>query len=287
MSILVVKNNTTTQRCVVIDIHGSIRPVASVSKDTTLQCICNGDVVVYRNCGQSQYQYTMHGKQKLKASSVEVSSITMECIKNFLDDTCSFLPKGMGWNGVDTIQSMAVSLGLDTFLNGLAPSAILGGLMGLDTSLRKPKMGMFNVEELQWNTIICKNSTDNTVINNLLKHIGNEPYVAWLKEKGVCVPEKYKNWRGADRLPTVMSVSCIMKEDGTPMRYNDLIVWKKEQLVPEIISIFDLVTTFKMKTNFISLPYVVGKDVTRIMYILHGENISDSGNNVIKLYRNR
>lgn len=288
MNTLIVNNVSNTHRTVVISPEGQIRPVASVTRAGTQQCVCDGDILIYKNDMGSRYLYSKHGQNKaVVASEVEVTPSVMRDIKAFLDDDTLTLPSGMGWDGKETIQSMALSLGLDIFLTGLAPSSILGGIMGLDTSLTKPKTGEFDLKELTWTNEVClKNVASKERIETLICEVDSS-YKEWLEDGGVCVPKESKNWRHARNLPDTLSVSCIIGDDGAPLRFNDLVVWTEDQDEPEIISVFDLVKTFKMRTNFITLPFVVNENVSRIMYILHGNNLSDDGDNVVWLYRNR
>lgn len=288
MNTLIIDNATTSTRTVVVSPEGHVRPVASVTNGVSQQCVCEGDILVYKNGLGSRYLYSKHGKKsKVVASEVEVMPGIMDSIKSFLDDDTLKLPTGMGWNGEDTIQSMALTLGLDIFLTGLAPSSILGGIMGLDTSLTKPKTGEFELSELAWrNDVNLKNVASKEKIETLICEV-DASYKQWLSEGGICVPNESKNWRHARNLPDLLSVSCIIGNDGTPLRFNDLVVWRENEDEPEVISVFDLVKTFKMKTNFITLPFLIEEDVTRIMYILHGDNLSDDGNNIVWLYRNR
>lgn len=287
MNTLTINNALVGTRAVVLNVDGIVRPVAMVDADGTHQCICDGDVIIYKNTARA-YKYRLHGlSKKIRASDVPVTPNVMRNIKDYLDSDAIELPAGMGWNGVDTIQSMAVRLGLDLFLTHTDSTAVLGGLMGLDTSLLKPKVGYFDVSRLfnPTNSVI-RNVAKPAQLTRLVETLeGN--HKDWLMATGICAPNNSQSWRYAKRLPEVLSVSCIIDNKGKPVRFNDLVVWRDLDREPEIISVFDMVTTFKMETNFITLPYVVGEDVKRIMYVLHDGNLSDDGDNVVWLYMKR
>ena len=287
MNALTIKNSQDDLRVVVLTTSGVVRPVAMVIDDCTHQCVCNGDVVIYKKVESKDYTYGLYGNDDtIQAADVCVDKKTMADIKAFLDGQDNLLPENMGWNGNDTIQTIAIEMGLDKFLTGLDSTAYLGGLMNLDTSLVKPKIGSFPLKELlsniQSNTVT--NAASETQIANLVAPL-EQIYKQWLEKNGICLPSDSKTWRQAKQLPNAMSVSCIIDNKGNPVRFNDLVIWRDLDGEPEVISVFDLVTTFKMNANFITLPYVIDEDVKRIMYVLHDKTLSNDGDNVVWLYK--
>lgn len=287
MNALTMNNAMADTRAVVLNANGIVRPVAMVDASGSHQCICEGDVIIYKNTART-YKYRLHGlSKKIRAADVVVTPNLMGEIKDYLDSDSIELPAGMGWNGTDTIQSLAVRLGLDLFLTQADSTAVLGGLMGLDTSLLKPKVGYFDVSNLfSRGKPTLRNAAKSAQLDRLIEPL-ETTYKEWLLKSGICAPNSSQSWRYAKQLPEVLSVSCIVDNNGNPVRFNDLVVWRELDEEPEIISVFDMVTTFKMETNFITLPYVVDEDVKRIMYVLHDDNLSDDGDNVVWLYKKR
>lgn len=288
MNALTLKNSQTDMRIVALSPEGNIRPVAMATEHATHQCLCDGDIIIYKTKKTSKMQYSIHGKsKKLSASDVVVSEDLLDEISSFLNGKEDLLPTGLGWNGSDTIQSVAFELGLDIFLTGLTSVAVLGGLMNLDSSLAKPKVGSFDVKQLfKLMNSYMVNSANKVQIDRMLSSVDIN-YREWLLKTGVCMHDNSQSWRHAKSLPDTLSVSCIIDDNGKPMRFNDLVVWRDLEEEPEVISVFDIVTTFNMNTNFITLPYVIGEDVKRIMYVLHDDSLSEDGNNVIWLYKKR
>lgn len=288
MNALTIQNAQSSMRVVVLSHEGIVRPVAMASEQNTHQCVCVGDTMVYKIDGTEELRYSTHGNPIIKSKpSIEVETVVLDKIAAFLNSDLNSLPAGLGWNGVDTIQSVALDLGLDIFLTGLPSVAVLGGLMNLDTSVNKPKIGNFHLKQLfKLMNKTVYNSANEIQINRMLNGL-EQNYKEWLSKNGVVMHDDSQSWRHAKQLPEVLSVSCIIDSNGKPVRFNDLVIWRELDEEPEVISIFDIVTTFKMDANFITLPYVIGEDVKRIMYVLHDESLSDDGDNVIWLYKKR
>lgn len=289
MNTLTLKNAESNEKVVALSSEGIVRPVAFTDQDATHQCVVEGDILIYKRVGSAKMSYNKYGdtKSRVLARNVSVDTKTLDAISAWLDNSETHLPVGLGWNGQDTIRTVALKLGLDIFLTGLTGEAVLGGLMGLDTSVTKPKVGSFDVPKLfKWSNIHIPNVATQVQIDRLVSGL-EKNYGEWLIKNGVCLHNQSKSWRYAKQLPETLSVSCILDDNGKPIRFNDLVVWRDLDEEPEIISVFDLVTTFKMNTNFITLPYVIDEEVKRIMYVLHDKTLSDDGENVVWLYTRR
>lgn len=293
MSIQVMNNAQSTMKCVAFTPSFVPRRVANIENGTTQQCIVKGDIVLYIT---SDYDCPVSVKfvdavDWQCATAEEINTIISNCltpdVKTFLNDTNRMLPAGCGWNGEDTINSVVFELGLDRFLTGFHDHTILGGIMNVTSNLDEPSVGTFDVDALLEQ---CNVTLDNAATHEHVKRLFNTVdvnYADWIIESGVNVPRNTYNWRLAKQLPETMSVACIMK-DGEPVRFNDLVVWREGVEEPEVISVFDIVKTFKMKdTNFLSLPYAIDETVTRVMYILHHDGLTEHGDSAVWLYRKR
>lgn len=291
MSALVLGNVQENLRCVVFNPSSEPRAVAKLNDDgISEQCIIDGDVIVYKknNCSEINIMLSnvSEWSSGIKMENLRKTCVTPEVLK-FLRGNDLTVPSGLGWNGEDTINDLAFRYGLDLLLIGCADNAVLGGLMGLSNNFDVPMVGNFNVDELFHNVEVdIKHDASDRQVDNLFKTVPLD-YLAKLNEGGVVVPADAVNWNHAKALSNVMSVSCILI-NGVPERYNDLLIWRKGVDKPELVTLMDTVYAFKMAdTNFISLPYVIDEDVTRVMYILHHNALTESGNNAIRLYRKR
>lgn len=290
MTAFVMDNSQPHLKCIVFtpdDLYH--RPVASISKEgVTQQCVVKDDLIVSADT-KGNISVTVHDSSvtlndgEVKAMlDYNVSAEDMA----FLTNESIAIPTNRNWNGVDTINSLAFKYGLDKFLTGIANTAILGGIMGLTPDFESPSVGCFDINQVLNNKPLDLTKIDMDQSHKLVTGVERE-YVDWLLNDCISSPLKTLNWRSAERLPDMLSVSCIMNK-GHAIRFNDLIVWRGVDSQPEIISIFDIVNTFTMdNTNFLSMPYVIDEDVTRIMYIVHGDNIAKESDNVAWLYRRR
>lgn len=288
MNALTMKNSQPDSKIVVVSQEGIVRPVALATEQSTHQCVVDGDILIYKNFGSAKMRFNKYGKSgSIKAKDVTVNTSTLDAISEYLDGGETWLPKGLGWDGQSTIKDVALSLGLDVFLTGIPAEAALGGLMGLDSNLARPKVGNFDVTSLmKLSDKHIPNAASETQIDRLLNGLESS-YKEWLNKNGVVLHDQSKSWRYAKRSPETLSVSCILDDSGNPIRFNDLVVWRNLDEEPEVISVFDHVATFKMHTNFLTLPYEIDEDVQRIMYVLHDKTLSDDGDNVVWLYKKR
>lgn len=293
MNTSVMNNAQPNVKCVVFTPSFVPRRVANIVDGTTQQCVVKGDIILSKSNQKDSYiTLSLFNETEWQCDTKEdVDNIISNCLTNdieaFLNDSNMLLPAGCGWNGEDTINDVVFELGLDKFLTGFNDHNILGGVMNITSNLDEPSVGSFDVNLLLSD---CKVSIDNAADDKHVKRLFDKVdinYVDWLMGGGVNVPRSQYNWRLAKQLPATLSVACIM-QNGEPVRFNDLVVWREGEEEPEVISVFDLVKTFKMKgTNFLSLPYEIDETVTRVMYILHHRNLTDDGDNAIWLYRNR
>lgn len=293
MTTLVIANSQHTLKCVVFSPDCVPRAVAKVNADgSTEQCLVDGDIVFYKKRGNETVHISFHNATTWQADDNKViDDLFTRCltddVKTYLHNEVVKLPVGLGWDGTNTINNLVFEYGLDRFLTGCPDYAILGGLMGLTNNYDVPSVGTFNVSALFENRVVTiPNVSTDKKLDSLFESVDVD-YYASLKEGGITLPEESLNWRAARGLPSVMSVSCII-EDGVPVRYNDLLVWREGYSDPEIISVVDIVNSFKMEgTNFLSLPYVLDKHVTRVMYVLRQSKLTQDGDNAIWLYRRR
>lgn len=290
MTAFVMDNSQPHLKCIVFtpgDLHH--RPVASISKEgVTQQCVVKDDLIVSADT-KGNISVTVHDSSVVlndgETEAMLKHNVGAEDIA-FLTDTSTAIPTNRNWNGVDTINSLAFKYGLDKFLTGIANIAILGGIMGLTTDFESPSVGQFDIKQVLDNEPLDLTKIHMVQLCKVLAGVDLE-YTKWLLDDCISSPVKTLNWRSAERLPDMLSVSCIM-DNGNAVRFNDLIVWRGDNSEPEIISIFDIVNTFTMdKTNFLSMPYVIDEHVTRVMYVVHGANIAKESDNVAWLYRRR
>lgn len=289
MSTFIMKNVQKGLKAIVFTPDYKLRSVASKDKKgITEQCIVDGDVVIYMTSGSGELNNYIQGRH---ASYVTDESIYKthidDVLLDFLNNDELTLPADYGWDGENTINNLVFDYGLDKFFTGFLDNAILGGLVGLTSDLTVPHTGSFNTDMLfKHCKMTITNAASETQLTKLLDNV-DVNYRDWLNKDGVIIPEESINWNKAKKLPKTLSVSCILK-DGTPLRFNDLVVFRDGDVEPEVISIFDIVTTFNMiDTNFITLPYVIDEDVTRVMYIVHGNKLTPAANNAVWLYRKR
>lgn len=293
MNTHVMSNVQDDMKCIVYTSDYIRRPVASMNRfGGTQQCVSNGDIVISTaiaaNDDNRSIQVAKHGTDE-NLSSEEIIDIYNNCVTFeddlFLNNDAKGIPVNSTWNGTDTIQSLACEYGIKNFLTGVNPEIILTGLLGLNTDISKPMSGAFDVDKLlQYRKVRIKKAATSKV--TAVTSVLDADYSEWIISGKVgSVDIKPLDWRVAKTLPKLLSVSCIIK-DGKPVRYNDLVVWRGEEV--EVISIFDITATFKMNdTNFLSLPYLIDDEVTRIMYLLHDENLNDDVDNIAWLYRKR
>ena len=287
MNTLVISNKQKHLKCIVFTPRYTPRPVANIDTNgITQQCVVNGDIVIYKSEGIDLRMYVA-GKEDTTSDNNIINKCVDKHMLEFLDNDQKQLPENITWNGQDTINKLVFEYGLDKFLVGIPDYAVLGGLMGLNTDFTIPSVGTFNVPKLFKNVKV--NIYNISTYKNCVKLLStvDQNYREWLLAGGLAIPLESSNWTRASRLPQTLSVSCII-DNGKPVRFNDLIVWRDKDEEPEVISVFDIVDTLAMtNTNFISIPYIVGEDVTRAMYVVHGENLTNSNNNVAWLYRKR
>ena len=289
MSTLIMKNfDQSGVKAIVFAPNGNPRPVANIdSNNISEQCLVAGDTILSTRRNVKGISYHIHGSSEPCNETDLYEKLLNNDLYQFLKNKETTLPTFDGWDGINTINDVVFKYGLDKFLSGIPDHAILGGLMGLTGDLFKPQVGSFDVEELFKNyNFELKNGATEKQAANLFAQVDYN-YHEWLLKAGINIPHDSVNWNHAKRLPEILSVSCILK-DGEAVRFNDLVIFRGNDVEPEVISIFDIVTTFNMKdTNFITLPYVLSEDVTRVMYILHGDKLTDDGDNIVWLYRAR
>lgn len=293
MATLVIANSQRTLKCVVFSPDCVPRAVAKVNTDgSTEQCLVDGDIIFYKNSGDDTVHISFHNATTWQADdSTVIDNLFTKCltddVNTYLHNDGVKLPVGLGWDGTNTINDLVFEYGLDRFLTGFPDHAILGGLLGLTTNYDVPSVGTFDVDALFELCGVNINDRGHKWKLDKLFETVDPDYYASLQDGGIAVPADCFNWRAARQLPKVMSVSCIIK-DGKPVRYNDLLVWREGYDDPEIVSVVDLVKSFPMKdTNFLSLPYVIDRHVTRVMYVLHQDNLTPEHNSVLWLYRKR
>lgn len=290
MTAFVMDNSQPHLKCIVFTPDNlDHRPVASISKEgVTQQCVVKDDLIVSADT-KGNLSVTVHDSNVVltdgETKAMLECNVSAEDIA-FLTNESTSIPINSSWNGVDTINSLAFKYGLDKFLTGISNIAILGGIMGLTTDFENPSVGQFDIKQVLNNEPLNLTKIHITQLGKVLADVDVD-YTKWLLDSCISSPVKTLNWRSAERLPDMLSVSCII-DKGNAIRFNDLIVWRGDDSQPEIISIFDIVNTFTMgKTNFLSMPYVIDENVTRIMYVVHGVNIAKESDNVAWLYRRR
>ena len=285
---LVINNNQAGLKSIVFDSKFKVRPVAKLDdNEGTVQCIADGDIVIYKLRDSNDIEAMVSDTvTRNPDKSVYVRHVNSD-LYAFLTNDDNKLPAGYGWDGENTLNSLVFKYGLDKFLTGVPDYAILGGVMGLTYDLSTAQLGNFDIDVvLPRSPIEIDNAASAAQRDSLLKSIDSN-YKDWMIERGLVIPEHSINWNKAKQLPDTLSVSAILK-DGKPVRYNDLVVWRGNDVEPEVISVFDISITFNMtNTNFITLPYAIDDEVTRIMYVLHGDNLTTTGDSTIWLYRNR
>lgn len=285
-----VNNVQGNLRTLVYAPDGYRRPIANMSSSgVTQQCVNDGDYVVcvMPSDGKHMVNVSVHGSSaKLKNQVKVFKDFVSEDDAAFLKNEIPHVPVTDNWNGEDTLNNLAHSHGLHKFFAGIPDYSILSTIMGLDSDFSTPKVSVFDTSALGKSKVTkTKNVSDETILG-VLKEVDNE-YVSWLLHDKMSTTYRNFNWRAAEGMPDTLGVSCVL-EDGKPVRFNDLIVWRGDDCEPEVVSVFDIVNNIVMrKTNFLSMPYVIDEDVTRIMYVLHGKGISSHADNVAWLYRRR
>lgn len=280
----VMSNSIGRKRVVVFDHNRIMRPVAMYDeRGVTAQVVKEGDILLTRTTDDNVITY-VHGHTKPVDMCLSfVPDKIMDYIKS--DDDYN-LPAGGNWDGVNTVQTLALQYGLDKFLTGIQPEQMLDGILNLTSNPNVPHVGNWDINKLYRDyNFTMKDVSKSCHIDKILTEL-DDSYKEWIKSKNPVIPKESLNWRHARMLPSMLSVSCVAKGDGT-YRYNELIVFRDNK-EPEVISVFDLMNTFKPHdNNFITLPWVMDEDVKRVIYVLYDDNLTKHNGSVLWLYRTR
>lgn len=285
MSTYLIPNVLGSNKAVVLSGNGKLRPVADIVDGISQQCVTIGDRIVYTNGKKQFYCIFTGGKTNENAINKRgfVKMIGDRNIVKWFDNDEKTLPASTAWDGKTTMFENAVSCGLGMFLYGFQSTALLGGLMGLNPNLKNAQKSSFNIEELKKSFSYMAPEIPNQTPANKISKLFPKNYKQKVEANSVVNPfggnnllahvdKNNSDWRKASGMPEVLNVSLLMNGDKI-LRYNELVLINEDGST-QVISLYDTFSQFdETSDNFITMPFTIPENVTRIIYVLHGVDI--------------